>query len=352
MVASMKPGSVIVDLAVERGGNVEGAEARGRSSPPPTASKIVGHLNVPGRRGSRRRLAQLYAKNLYRLRRDDDRQGVRRRWRSTWDDELVKATMLTERRCRSCIRTSPSREAPYRRPAGQPAAAVKNCLARPSVMSARGQKSTKPACQGTVPSCRGRGTRGQGEEGRHARPRTARTAMSTDFDTERPRSSLKDMSKLRTRNGDQRRCRDCRCEGHMTATLERRTSRLETRRHANRGAKKPAQASTKGRRDGEIARAGSTGSSRRPMEQAALATCRPGGCADRGRCQRIPRTGGAIDPFVFPPDDLRAGDLRRLLRGLVGDAGAAHAADERSPTPSPRSSWSARCWPSACHWRI
>ena len=28
-----------------------------------------------------------------------------------------------------------------------------------------------------------------------------------------------------------------------------------------------------------------------------------------------------------PPRDLRAGDLRRLLRGLVGDAGAAHAAD-------------------------
>ena len=47
MVASMRPGSVIVDLAVERGGNVEGAK------PGEVAQvggvKIVGHLNVAGR---------------------------------------------------------------------------------------------------------------------------------------------------------------------------------------------------------------------------------------------------------------------------------------------------------------
>src|ERR1700692_2286469 len=47
MVTSMRPGSVIVDLAVERGGNVEGAK------PGEVAHvdgvKIVGHLNMPGR---------------------------------------------------------------------------------------------------------------------------------------------------------------------------------------------------------------------------------------------------------------------------------------------------------------
>ena len=47
MVASMRPGSVIVDLAVERGGNVEGAK------PGEVAEvdgvKIVGYRNVPGR---------------------------------------------------------------------------------------------------------------------------------------------------------------------------------------------------------------------------------------------------------------------------------------------------------------
>ena len=34
-----------------------------------------------------------------------------------------------------------------------------------------------------------------------------------------------------------------------------------------------------------------------------------------------------IDPFVFRARDLRARGVRRLLRGLVGDPGAAHAAD-------------------------
>src|SRR5476651_2742905 len=47
MVASMRPGSVLIDLAVERGGNVEGAK------PDEVVVindvKIVGHLNVPGR---------------------------------------------------------------------------------------------------------------------------------------------------------------------------------------------------------------------------------------------------------------------------------------------------------------
>ena len=60
MVASMRPGSVIVDLAVERGGNVEGVK------PGEVASvdgvKIVGHLNVAGRLAAT--ASALYAKNL------------------------------------------------------------------------------------------------------------------------------------------------------------------------------------------------------------------------------------------------------------------------------------------------
>ena len=47
MVASMRPGSVIVDLAVERGGNVEGAKPG--EVVDVNGVKIVGHLNVPGR---------------------------------------------------------------------------------------------------------------------------------------------------------------------------------------------------------------------------------------------------------------------------------------------------------------
>ncbi|MBB6307866.1 Re/Si-specific NAD(P)(+) transhydrogenase subunit alpha [Xanthobacter tagetidis] len=90
MVASMKPGSVIVDLAVERGGNVEGA------IPGQVVQvggvKIVGHLNVPGRAAAS--TSPLYAKNLFNfLETMVDKQA--KALAVKWDDELVKATLLT-----------------------------------------------------------------------------------------------------------------------------------------------------------------------------------------------------------------------------------------------------------------
>jgi len=92
MVASMKPGSVIVDLAVERGGNVEGAVA-GKVVTTANGVKIVGHLNVAGRIAASASL--LYAKNLYAfletmVDKETKQLAIKR------DDELVKATMLTD----------------------------------------------------------------------------------------------------------------------------------------------------------------------------------------------------------------------------------------------------------------
>ncbi|MET0527779.1 MAG: Re/Si-specific NAD(P)(+) transhydrogenase subunit alpha [Microvirga sp.] len=90
MVESMKPGSVIVDLAVERGGNCE------VSKPGKVAThngvKIIGHLNVPGRLAAT--ASSLYAKNLYAfvetlIDKESKALAVK------WDDELVKATCLT-----------------------------------------------------------------------------------------------------------------------------------------------------------------------------------------------------------------------------------------------------------------
>jgi NAD(P) transhydrogenase subunit alpha len=90
MVASMRPGSVIVDLAVERGGNVEGAK------PGEVAAvdgvKIVGHLNVAGRLAAT--ASALYAKNLLtflELMVDKNAKSLA----VPWDDEIVKATVLT-----------------------------------------------------------------------------------------------------------------------------------------------------------------------------------------------------------------------------------------------------------------
>jgi NAD(P) transhydrogenase subunit alpha len=60
-VASMKPGSVIVDLAVEQGGNVEGAVAGEVVTV--SGVKIVGHRNVPSRLAAD--TSALFARNLF-----------------------------------------------------------------------------------------------------------------------------------------------------------------------------------------------------------------------------------------------------------------------------------------------
>ena len=91
MVASMRPGSVIVDLAVERGGNVEGA-VPGETVTTPEGVKIVGHLNVAGRIAAS--ASGLYARNLLAFLETliDKKDKV---LKPNWDDELVKATLLT-----------------------------------------------------------------------------------------------------------------------------------------------------------------------------------------------------------------------------------------------------------------
>jgi len=90
MVASMRPGSVIVDLAVERGGNVEGARAGEVAQVGDV--KIVGYLNVPGRLAAS--ASSLYAKNLLTfvetlIDKKEKKLAI------NWDDELIKATLLT-----------------------------------------------------------------------------------------------------------------------------------------------------------------------------------------------------------------------------------------------------------------
>ncbi len=90
MVASMRPGSVLIDLAVERGGNVEGAVPGAVVDV--NGVKIVGHLNVAGRIAASASL--LYAKNLYAFLEtlvDKKEKALA----VNWDDELVKATLVT-----------------------------------------------------------------------------------------------------------------------------------------------------------------------------------------------------------------------------------------------------------------
>ena len=90
MVASMRPGSVIVDLAVERGGNVEGAKPGEVALVGPV--KIVGHLNVAGRLPAS--ASALYAKNLLTFL-DTMIDKKEKKLAVNWDDEIVKGTLLT-----------------------------------------------------------------------------------------------------------------------------------------------------------------------------------------------------------------------------------------------------------------
>ncbi|HZR87845.1 MAG TPA: Re/Si-specific NAD(P)(+) transhydrogenase subunit alpha [Bradyrhizobium sp.] len=91
MVKTMKPGSVLVDLAVERGGNVEGVKSGETSEV--EGVKIVGFPNLAGRVAAS--ASGLYARNLLSFIEtmvDKSSKALA----INWDDELVKATALTK----------------------------------------------------------------------------------------------------------------------------------------------------------------------------------------------------------------------------------------------------------------
>jgi NAD(P) transhydrogenase subunit alpha len=91
MVKSMKPGSVLVDLAIENGGNVEGAKL-GKVTDV-GGVKILGHENVPSRLAADASL--LYAKNVFNLLGliiDKETGKLTDKWA---EDEIIKAMLLT-----------------------------------------------------------------------------------------------------------------------------------------------------------------------------------------------------------------------------------------------------------------
>jgi proton-translocating NAD(P)+ transhydrogenase subunit alpha len=90
MVKTMKPGSVLVDLAVERGGNVEGVKSGETSEV--DGIKIVGFPNLAGRVAAS--ASSLYARNLLSFI-ETMVDKASKALAINWDDELVKATALT-----------------------------------------------------------------------------------------------------------------------------------------------------------------------------------------------------------------------------------------------------------------
>jgi NAD(P) transhydrogenase subunit alpha len=89
-VASMKPGSVLVDLAVEQGGNVVGAKADEIAET--GGVKIVGYANLPARIAADS--SALYARNLVALATlFVDKEG---QFAPDFEDEILKAALITQ----------------------------------------------------------------------------------------------------------------------------------------------------------------------------------------------------------------------------------------------------------------
>jgi len=89
-VASMKPGSVIVDLAIEQGGNVEGARL-GEVFETKNGVKILGIPNLPGRIAAD--ASALYARNLMAFAGLFlDKEGG---FAPDYEDEILKAALVT-----------------------------------------------------------------------------------------------------------------------------------------------------------------------------------------------------------------------------------------------------------------
>lgn len=88
-VAAMRPGSVLVDLAVAQGGNVEGSRP-GEAVETENGARILGLADLPGRIAADS--SALYARNLLSLcGLLLDKQGA---LSPQWDDEILKAALV------------------------------------------------------------------------------------------------------------------------------------------------------------------------------------------------------------------------------------------------------------------
>src|SRR6478609_1901408 len=89
MVSGMKPGAVIVDIAAETGGNVEGTEA-GRTVVSANGVSVIGTVNLPS--SAPVHASEMYSRNLYNFLELSLKDGA---LNLDWNDELIAKTCLT-----------------------------------------------------------------------------------------------------------------------------------------------------------------------------------------------------------------------------------------------------------------
>ena len=90
MVRRMKPGSIVVDYAVESGGNVEGS--RPGEDVDAGGVLIIGYRNVPGRLATS--ASQMYANNLYNFV-DEFWDADGKSFALNRDDEIISGSLVT-----------------------------------------------------------------------------------------------------------------------------------------------------------------------------------------------------------------------------------------------------------------
>ncbi len=92
MIEAMKPGSVIVDLAAERGGNTDLTEA-GKTIETANGVRIFGPLNLAGTIPGN--ASALYAKNLFAFL-EIMLDKKEKKLAMNWDDDIIKGTLVAK----------------------------------------------------------------------------------------------------------------------------------------------------------------------------------------------------------------------------------------------------------------
>ena len=120
MLEGMKPGSVLVDLAVEQGGNCKLSKAG--KVVEHKGVKLVAHENVPGRLAGN--ASELYARNLFNFI-DAFFDKEKKTLTLDWEDEIIAGIGLTRGGAivHPALQTKPAKKTPAKKPAAKKAAA-------------------------------------------------------------------------------------------------------------------------------------------------------------------------------------------------------------------------------------
>ncbi|MGB2019789.1 MAG: Re/Si-specific NAD(P)(+) transhydrogenase subunit alpha [Parvibaculales bacterium] len=130
MLEGMKPGAVLVDLAVEQGGNCKLSKAGKVVTH--KGVKLVAHHNVPGRLAGN--ASELFSRNLFNFL-DAFFDKEKKQLALDWEDEIIAGIGLT-------------RDGKIVHPALQPKKAAKKSAKKPAAKKAAAKKPAKKAVKG------------------------------------------------------------------------------------------------------------------------------------------------------------------------------------------------------------